>query len=272
LADGSGRRSAAGRIAGALFLGEGQLRATTPALEKAKKMRDWQKLVRDRLYQLELEDEDKEEIWAELAAHLEDDYLSSLGQGISERAAIRGALQSVNDWRDLKARIELARKKESFMNKRVSQFWFPAFLTLFLTMTLLMVIQEIGPKPWVSVAWNKSPRIIPVLVVYLSWLITLPFIGALGAYLSSRAGGRARTVCAAVIFPIVPYLAFFAIGLPIAVILDDHVAHNIMISAFFVGLAGWVILPGIALLVGGLPVRYFSGQAAASPASEPSTR
>jgi len=111
---------------------------------------------------------------------------------------------------------------------------------------------------------------VPVLVVYVSWLITLPFIGALGAYLSSRAGGRPRAVLASVIFPILPYFAFFLIGLPVIVILDDRVAHNIMLPALFTGLAAWVIFPAIALLAGGLPVGYFYGRLfrAASPAPD----
>ena len=141
-------------------------------------MRDWQKLVRERLGELELNAAEKEEVCAELAGHLEDDYLSLLGQGIPEPAAMRLTSEHIDDWRDLKAKIEFARKKESFMNQRVSQFWFPAFLTLLLAMTVLMVIEEIGPKPWVSAAWSKSPRMVPVLVVYLCWLVTLPFIGA----------------------------------------------------------------------------------------------
>jgi hypothetical protein len=74
---------------------------------------------------------------------------------------------------------------------------------------------------------------------------------------SGRAGGSARALLTAVIFPILPYLAFFAIGLPVALILDDHGAHNITLPAFFTGLAAWVILPGIALLAGGLSVRHF---------------
>jgi hypothetical protein len=57
-------------------------------------------------------------------------------------------------------------------------------------------------------------------------------------------------------FPAVPYLAFFVIGLPTAVVLDGHVAHNIVLSAFFVGFGAWVLLPAAALLAGGLPVHY----------------
>src|SRR6266567_2623582 len=88
----------------------------------------------------------------------------------------------------------------------------------------------------------------------------LPLIGALGAYMSRRAGGSARAVFFSIVFPTLPYLTFFLIGLPIALILDDRVAHNITIPAFFVGLSAWVIFPAAALLAGGWPVHFFASR------------
>src|SRR5437667_296490 len=90
--------------------------------------------------------------------------------------------------------------------------------------------------------------------------LLLRLIGALGAHMSRRAGGSARTVFLSIVFPILPYLAFFLIGLPVALILDDHVAHNITIPAFFVGLSAWVIFPAAALLAGGWPVHFFASR------------
>jgi hypothetical protein len=220
-------------------------------------MPDWQQLVRDRLSQLDLDPAEREEVCAELAAHLEDDYQDGRAGGASERAAARRALRQVNHWQELKSQIESARKKELSMNNRVRQFWFPAFSTILLAMVILMVIEEIGPKPWISPAWGGSPRMTPLAVVYSAWLMTLPFIGALGAWISRRAGGSPRTVLCSVIFPVLPYLAFFVIGLPVAVILDDRVAHNIMLPAFFTGFAAWVLVPALALLAGALPMQYF---------------
>ena len=223
-------------------------------------MPDWETIVRRRLSQLNLEPAEREEVCAELAAHLEEDYQYSLAAGATEEFAIRRALRHVQDWHDLKCKIESSRKKALPMNKRVTQFWFPAFLTLALSMVLLAVIQIFGPDPWVSPMPGGRLRMTPVAVVYVSWLIFLPFIGALAAYLSRRAGGRPLTVFSSVVFPVFPYVAFFVIGLPLALILDDHVAHNITIPAFFVGLAGWVIFPALALLAGGLPVHFFSAR------------
>jgi hypothetical protein len=223
-------------------------------------MHDWAQIVRDRLATLALPDEDAAQVLDELAGHLEEAYQSLRNEGLSEQVAIVRVLEGVGDWRVLQRKIESSRNKETIVNKRVTQFWFPAFLTLALSMVLLAAIQIFGPSPWVDPMPGGRLRMTPVAVVYGSWLIFLPFIGALAAYLSRRAGGRTLAVFSAVVFPVFPYVTFFVIGLPLALILDDHVAHNITIPAFFVGLSAWVIIPAIALLAGGWPVQYFASR------------
>src|SRR6266705_1724789 len=107
---------------------------------------------------------------------------TSFSQGISDEGAMQRALKRVDDWQVLKQMIESARKKENPMPKRVTQFWLPAFLTLLLSMVFLAVIQMFGPNPWTRVV--ASRWWMPVAVVYVSWLLFLPLIGALGAYMS----------------------------------------------------------------------------------------
>jgi len=224
-------------------------------------MRDWAQFVRERLTTLALDDDDAAQVFDELTGHLELDYRSLLSEGCSEEEAVRRALAGAGDWQVLQRKIESSRNKETIMNKRVTQFWFPAFLTLSLSMVLLAVLEIFGPKPWATpMPGGDRLRMTPLAVVYVSWLVFLPFIGALAAYLSSRAGGRPRAVFSSIVFPIFPYVAFFVIGLPLAVILDDHVAHNITIPALFVGLSAWVIFPAMALLAGGWPVHYFASR------------
>jgi hypothetical protein len=223
-------------------------------------MPDWQQIVSSKLSGLALDPEEVDEVLEELAAHLEQEYQSLLSRDVSEEYAEQRALQQVHDWRKLKQRIESARKKETAMPKRVTQFWLPAFLTLLVSMVLLAAIEVYGPHPWISPTPGGRLRMTPVAVVYVSWLLFLPLIGALGAYMSRRAGGSARAVFFSIVFPILPYLAFFLIGLPVALVLDDHVAHNITIPALFVGLSAWVIFPGAALLAGGWPVHFFASR------------
>jgi hypothetical protein len=82
-------------------------------------------------------------------------------------------------------------------------------------------------------------------------------IGALGAYLAGRAGGSQRAMFLSIVFPVLPHLAFFLVVFPVSLILDDHIAHNVMPSALLMGLAAWVLVPGAALLAGGLPTQHF---------------
>jgi hypothetical protein len=221
-------------------------------------MPDWQQIVSSKLSGLALEPEEVTQVLEEVAGHLEEEYQSLLSKDVPEKEAARRALRRVDDWQALKQMIESARKKENPMPKRIAQFWLPAFLTLLLSMVLLAVIQMFGPNPWTRVV--ASRWWMPVAVVYVSWLLFLPLIGALGAYISRRAGGSARAVFFSIVFPTLPYLTFFLIGLPIALILDDRVAHNITIPAFFVGLSAWVIFPAAALLAGGWPVHFFASR------------
>lgn len=224
-------------------------------------MPDWQEIVRQRLTGLALRSDEAQQVVEEIAGHLDEQYQSLLDRGISEETATHRALQQVTDWRDLKSKIESCRSKEQPMDSRVSQFWLPAFLTILLATSFLMIIEALGFQPWVSSAWGGPQGTLPVAVVYLPWLVTLPFIGAFGAYLSRRAGARPLTVFSSVIFPVVPYLAFVILGLPTTVLLDGHIAHNIVPSAFLVGFGAWVLLPATALLAGGLPVHYLSRRA-----------
>jgi len=220
---------------------------------------DWEELVRTKLAGLAIGPGENREVIEELAAHLDETCAELRGRGFSDQDAAQHALREVQDWHDLRCRIQIARRKENIMSNRVKQFWLPGLGTLFLAMVLLEIIQLFGPNPWMPAPGNRL-RMMPVAVVYLTWLFALPLIGALGAYLSNRAGGSRRAVFSSIVFPVLPYLAFFVVGLPVALILDDHVAHNITIPAFFVGLCSWVIFPAVALLAGGLPVQLFASR------------
>jgi hypothetical protein len=81
---------------------------------------DWQELVRKRLAGIQLSEGDAAPVAEELASHLEEAYEAMVLDGLPEQAALRKVLQQVNAWQRLKSEIEIARKKEPLMNKRVS--------------------------------------------------------------------------------------------------------------------------------------------------------
>ena len=223
-------------------------------------MPDWQKLVSKGLSGLKLGAGEKEEVHAELAAHLEEAYEALLKEGVPDREAIHHVVSLAGSWNDLQRRIHAARNGKDSMTNRVKQFWLPSLLTLLSSMGLLMLIEFSGPCPWVMIppehrsGWSL---IAPAAAVYLPWLLSLPVVGAMGAYLSIRAGGARRETFTSIIFPVLPYSVSFVIGLPMIAIVEDHVAHNMIFSALFVGLFAWVMAPGAALLTGGLLAQIF---------------
>jgi hypothetical protein len=96
-------------------------------------MRDWEALVKQRLVSLALESEERAEVIAEVAAHLEDTCEEMLRQGMTEEEAVGRALSQVGDWKDLQRKILAAKRREQPMKKRVWQLWIPGFLTLILS-------------------------------------------------------------------------------------------------------------------------------------------
>lgn len=228
-------------------------------------MRDWQALVKRELGGLALDEPQQDEVVRELAAHLEETFDALLRRGVEEEEAERRTLLRAGDWQELRVRIQSARSKEDDMTDRVRQFWLPALLTFFLAMVLLMILQIFGPRAYV-VSTHEWRRIAPAIVIYVPWLLSLIPIGALGAYLAGRAGASRGAVTVSIVFPVLPYLALFIIAFPVSLIVDDHVAHNIMYQALLTVLLAWVVLPGVALLAGGLPVQLLRTRRTAASA------
>jgi hypothetical protein len=213
---------------------------------------DWEKLVSDRLGELALEPQECADVIEELAAHLDDVFADLRRRGFSQEVAICRCMSEVLDWRDFRRKIQSARRKEDIMTNRVTQLWLPGLVTFALSMVLLALTEIFGPKPWTT--WGHNH---PVALFYIPWLLSLPFVGALGAYLSQRAGGSRRAILFSTIFSILPFLATILVVIPLSLAFDHVVAHNVRPMAFLLFLFGWVFLPGVALLIGGLPTQLF---------------
>ena len=213
-------------------------------------MPDWHELVRARLAGMALEEDDREEIIAELAAHLEETFDDFCREGLSAEDAMRRALSQVNDWKDLQRRIQAARIKENSMNPRVKCLWLPGLLTFTLCMVSLDLFQRFGPRPLVL-----NLEYPPVLLFYTRWLVTLPIAGAIGAYLSKRGGGSLPMVLISSIFPVLPFGVVFLIAVPAGLLLSGALGHHIAAAGFLSAMVGWVLAPAVALLIGGAAVQ-----------------
>ncbi len=223
-------------------------------------MPDWQELVRQRLSGLAVDSTEKEEIHAELAAHLEESYEALLKEGIAEEAAVRRTLSEVTNWQDLQRKIHLARNGKDTMTNRVTQLWLPGLLTFVLSSGILALFQVFGLRPWILARDGN----LAVAVLYLPWLIVLPLVGAMGAYLSWWAGGSKRSMFSSIVFPVLPFLASILVVLPVSLVFDRFIAHNPAPLSLFLALFGWVLAPGVALLAGGLPTQHFLSRRSSS--------
>lgn len=78
------------------------------------------------------------------------------------------------------------RDKEDAMNMRVRQLWAPVLSTVLISVAVQSVAMRVPQlPPWVFFTRNGVSIVLAPL-----WMLALPFIGALGAWLSLRAGGQ----------------------------------------------------------------------------------
>ncbi len=214
---------------------------------------DWEELVRAKLAGLAIEPREKREVIEELTAHLEETYEALLREGVPDPEAFHHVVSLAGNWNDLQRKIYAARNGKDSMTNRVKQFWLPGFLTFLLSMGLLALTQIFGPREWTLMIPGQPP----IVLFFIPWLFSLPLVGVVGAYLSYCAGGSRRAIFSSIVFPVLPFLASILVVLPVSLIFDHFIAHNIAPTALLMALLGWVLAPGVALLAGGLPIQFF---------------
>jgi len=218
-------------------------------------MLDWQGIVRQRLSGLALDPAEKDEVHAELAAHLEESYEVFCKQGLGKEESARRTMEQASDWQDLQRRIIAAKERGHLMKKRVQQLWIPGFLTFILSTVFLMTLQKLGFRPRII---GDGPN---TILFYVPWLVSLPFVGALGAYFSSRARASRATVLLASVFPVLALTAAVLLMFPIDMVVErvigNHVDFSIVATDLLKEAIGWLLVPGAALLAGGVLAHLF---------------
>ena len=208
-------------------------------------MPDWTRLVRERLGLEDLSPDQQKDAIAELASHLDDLCEEYRMQGSSESEANARAIHEVTDWRSLAKNIQHAKREES-MNHRTKQLWLPGMINLTIAMAVLMfeVRTDLHPRFYITHS--------PAMLVYIPWvwILSLPFCGALAAYLCRHAGGDRLARLATASFPVVGYFGCFILALLVAPFAPDG---PIPWSAVGILVSSWALVPAIALLLGALP-------------------
>jgi hypothetical protein len=226
-------------------------------------MPDWREMARQRLMPLALDAKQQEEIIDELADHLEDLHEDLVRQGKSEVEAAQFALSTVADWEELRREIQLAANEEVVMRYRIKTLWLPGVCTSVVSMLLLRWFQKVAPAPPVIWLWLGT-----YLVIYWGWLVSLPLIGALGAYWSRRAGGKVLERVMAASLHILALTCAMILGFCIGLVLDVGASLSLRLVGFAVYLLGWGIAPLLLLLLGALPfLRGDAGESRPAAAS-----
>jgi hypothetical protein len=213
---------------------------------------DWKRLVRERMASAEPAHELPPEVVAELATHLEELYEDARATSLTDDVAIALTLQEVQevrDWHVLAADIRGARLKEDSMNHRTKSLWLPGLASFAGASLFLLVLTEISLQPHYLVrlhgGWGRR--------FYIGWVIGQVVFGALGAFLSQRAGGTRIARVVAGTFPAIVMLIVYAIVIPVSALYE----HNQFIfsheTRFWLGAFVWVVGPAITLLLGAAP-------------------
>ncbi|MGH9717567.1 MAG: hypothetical protein ACRD4R_12690 [Candidatus Acidiferrales bacterium] len=245
---------------------------------------DWRKEASRKVANSKLSAGDREEVSHELADYLEDLCGDAPSRGLDDRAAAQHAAAELHEDRHLGAHLYRARKGNPMnLNDRTKRLWLPGIVMLFAAAATLAASQVAGswvyhaftPTPVMgslSVHATSYPELIrnlmrhnsAALTIYLAWVYTLPFLGALGAYCSRRARSSRAMQIVSGLFPMILFLAIFigqrnvarqGTSLPFLAMDALPPAHMffLFLSASSNLLLSWVVIPGAALLLGVLP-------------------
>jgi hypothetical protein len=208
-------------------------------------MPDWNALVREHLGAADPISAEEAEIITELSGHLEDFYGELRAKGVSESDAIVQAVGDVANWRKLANRLGRLKDEEQKMTDRTKTLWLPCLVSLTGSMGWLAILQHLSLRP--HVPWLHSG--LPVMP-YLVWLVTQPLFGAIGTYLSRRAGGERIAEFTASLFPSIVMLGLWCFVLVMSILVEKNKHVLQQWPLVFVGAVVWAVLPALSLLTG----------------------
>jgi hypothetical protein len=202
-------------------------------------MPDWKNAIREQISTLRLPTQAKEEIFAELASHLED------GEGDASSESYGSDFSQVK-WRRLSREIERAKFEEPAMNNRTKGLWIPAFINLLLTSVVINICNVLG---WIDLRIAHPGHIPPALQ---PWIATLPMCGALAAFLARRGQGSSGMRALAAVAPSLAWLATLPV-LQLIFLCFPGTFNGAPPASFASAAVGWFVFPAAALLLGAAP-------------------
>jgi hypothetical protein len=138
---------------------------------------------------------------------------------------------------------------ENAPKERVRQLWAPVLFTCLISVAVQFVALRVPQlPPWVFFTRNGVSIVVAPL-----WMLALPFIGALGAWLSLRAGGYTRDRLLAALGSAWVNGAILTLAAPLSMIIERHFYLSIKLTAYSVGMIARCLVPAVLLALGALP-------------------
>jgi hypothetical protein len=131
------------------------------------------------------------------------------------------------------------------MSMRLRQLWAPVLLTVLISVAVQFEALRV---PWVLFTRNGVSIVLAPL-----WLLALPFIGALGAWLSLRAGGNTRDRLLTALGPAWLMGGIMTAGFLLLPIFERHFSLSIKLTAYVAYLIAQCLVPAVLLALGALP-------------------
>ena len=135
------------------------------------------------------------------------------------------------------------------MNMRVRQLWAPVLSTFLVSVSVQFVALRVPQlPPWVFFTRNGVSIVLAPL-----WMLALPFIGALGAWLSLRAGGSIRDRLLIAVGPAWLLGSIMTVGVLLSMIIERHWSLSIKLTAYVAYMIASCLIPAVLLALGALP-------------------
>ena len=132
------------------------------------------------------------------------------------------------------------------MNMRVRQLWAPVLSTFLVSVSVQFVALRVPQlPPWVFFTRNGV-----AIVVAPLWMLALPFIGALGAWLSLRAGGNTRDRLLSALGSAWLNGGILTLGVPLSMIIEPHFSLSAKLTAYIMYMVAWCLVPSVLLALG----------------------
>ena len=132
---------------------------------------------------------------------------------------------------------------------RVRQLWAPVLSTFLVSVSVQFVALRVPQlPPWVFFTRNGVSIVLAPL-----WMLALPFIGALGAWLSLRAGGNTRDRLLAALGPAWLNAGILTLGGSLLTIIERHFSLSVKLTAYAAYMIASCLVPALFLALGALP-------------------